>query len=345
MLIFLFLIADLFDHLYEIMNNKPPFTDILIYYANLIPFAFVQMISWATFLGTLYLFFSFTRHSEIIAMKACGLKMTKIAAPVLFLGLIISVITFVVNDRIVPQTYKKAESILKEKIELTSDQRSKNKVITNTTLLSNNNQYFIRFFYPEENRMEDIRIHKLSTQNNSVKEKITAKKGLWVNNEWQLYDVSIHYLDSRGKIIKKPDIYEKTTLPYLTEKPADFIDASTDNIFLSSKELEKQVKKLKANDLNATSASAELHLKRAFPWQCFVIMLFTIPFLSKTGNIRRGMIKNIITCLLIVGAYHVTTAIASALGHSGVIFPFLSAWLSHIIFSIGGILFFENANY
>jgi lipopolysaccharide export system permease protein len=301
------------------------------------------MISWATFLGTLYLFFNFTRHSEIIAMKACGLKMTKIAAPVLFLGLILSVITFVVNDRLVPQTFKEAERIRTQKIELSDEVENEDK-IQNLTLLSNNKQYFVRYFDPETHQMEDIRIHILDKENR-VKDKIIAADGHWENGKWIFEEVTIHHLDTRGKIIGKPEVYESYSFEDITETPQDFLEASLDSSFFSSKELEKYVAKLKENGLNTNAVSAELHYKRAFPWQCLVIMLFTIPFLSRTGNIRRGMVKNVIICLFIVGAYHITTAVSVALGHSGVLFPFLSAWLSNIIFTVGGLLFFEQANF
>lgn len=342
-LIFLFLIADLFDHLYEIMNNKPSLEDIIFYYLNLLPFAFVQMIPWATFLGTLFLFFNFTRHSEIIAMKACGLKMTKIAAPVLFLGLILSVITFVINDRLVPHTFEASEKILEQKIEL-SDDIAHTDTVTNTTLISNNKQYFIRFFDPTTNIIEDIRIHILD-DNNRVREKITAERGIWADNQWSFSEVSVHQLDPSGRIIGKPEIFKEKSFDLITETPRDFVEANMDSAFLSSKELEKYIERLKENDLNTHSVSTELHYKRAFPWQCFVIILFTIPFLSRTGNIRRGMVKNIIVCLLIVGAYHIITAISVALGHSGVLPPLISAWSSNILFALGGVLFFEHANY
>jgi lipopolysaccharide export system permease protein len=345
-LVFLFLIADLFDHLSEIMSNTPPLKDIILYYLNLLPFAFVQMIPWSTFLGTLFLFFNFTRHNEIIAMKACGLKMTKIAAPVLFLGLILSVITFVVNDRLVPQTFKAAEKILTQKIQFSTDTTDTvfNETLTNTTLLSNNKQYFIRFFDPETKIIEDIRIHFLDS-NNRVKEKITAERGVWIDNKWSFSDVSVHQLDPSGRIIGKPEVFKTKSFDTITETPHDFIEASLDSAYLNSKELQKYIDRLKENELNTTAARTELHYKWAFPWQCLVIILFTVPFLSRTGNIRRGMVKNIIVCLLIVGAYHIATATFVALGQSGVMYPFISAWLANIIFAIGGLLFFEHANH
>jgi len=55
--------------------------------------------------------------------------------------------------------------------------------------------------------------------------------------------------------------------------------------------------------------------------------------------------KNILICLALVFSYHVLSAIALALGASGLLFPFLSAWLANIIFTTGGIFFLEHANF
>ncbi len=343
-LVFLFLIADLFDNLYEIINNKTPLIDIITYYLYLIPFAIVQTISWATLLGTIYLFTSFTRHNEIIAMKACGLKITKIAGPILFLGIIIGVVTFIINDRIVPKTFHAALNIKKEKIDINSTTVNTSHILKNTTLLSNNRQYFIKNYYTKNNRMEDIRIHFLNNDN-LVEKKIVAQKAEWINNKWIMYGLSIYHLDKNGRIIGNPEVSLKQSFPELTERPQDFIEASFDSSFLSSKELENYIKRLKDNGLNANPEYSALHNKRSFPWQSLVIMFMIIPLLGRTGTVRAGFAKNILLCLILVFVYHVLSAVSIALGSSGILLPFISAWLANFIFTTGGIIFLEKANY
>lgn len=343
-LVFLFIIADVFDNLYEIINNEIPFYDIFLYYANLIPFAVVQTISWATFLGTLYLFATFAHNNEIIAMKAAGLNMTKIASPILFLGLIIGVLTFVINDRIVPHTFQKAESLRKEKFEIKAE-KTRPSIIHNSTLLSDNRQYYVKEFDTKNNTMHDIRIHVLSADNR-VKQKIIAQDAQYKNNQWVFETVSIYYLDRKGRIVGDPEIYEQKFFEEFTEKPSDFIAASFDEAFLSSKELEHHIERLKDNGLNVKTELASFHHKRALPWQSLVIMFITIPVLGRSGNSRRGLCKkSILMCLLLVLAYHILASIGLALGKSGFLLPVISAWIANIICISISITLFEKSNY
>jgi len=344
-LVFLFIIADLFDNLYEIINNHTPLVDVLFYYLNLIPFAFVQTISWATFLGTVYLFTTFSRHGEVTAMKACGLKITDIAAPILFLGLIIGVVTFVVNDRLVPTTFHTALNIKKEKIDF-SKGKGKNKVqgIRNATLLSNNRQYFIKQLDAKAKQMKDIRIHLLDDEN-FVRYKIVAQKGEWIEGHIVLEGVSIYHLDQQGRLIGEPEVSPSKCFPNLSEKPEDFVEASFDTMFLSSKKLANHIERLKNNDLPVMAEYTALHHKRAYPWQSLVIMIITIPFLGRTRNVRHGLAKNVLLCLILVFCYHVISAIFLALGNKGILFPFMSAWLANGSFTMSGVLLFEQANH
>ncbi|MFH1384444.1 MAG: LptF/LptG family permease, partial [Candidatus Omnitrophota bacterium] len=133
--------------------------------------------------------------------------------------------------------------------------------------------------------------------------------------------------------------------PEFIEKPRDFIEASIDSTLLSSKKLEAHIKRLKDNGLSVTDELAAFHHKRAFPWQSLVIMFITIPFLGRTGNVRESLAKKILLCLICVLSYHVFSAVFLALGKSGILFPFVSAWLASFLFTVGGICFFEKANY
>ena len=82
-LICLILIADLFDNLDEILHHRTLFKFILEYYLAMIPYAYVQTIPWAAWIGTLFLLVNLGLHNETLAMKAAGLKITTIVKPIL----------------------------------------------------------------------------------------------------------------------------------------------------------------------------------------------------------------------------------------------------------------------
>jgi len=87
-----------------------------------------------------------------------------------------------------------------------------------------------------------------------------------------------------------------------------------------------------------------LYEKIATPWMSLIILLVSLPLLGKS-NIRKGMVLSIIICLILVFAYHVSNAFFLALGKKGMLPPAASAWLAHILFGAGALLFMKRANY
>ncbi len=341
-LIFLFLIGDVFDNLSEIINNKVPVLTIVAYYFYLIPLAYIQTVSWAVFLGTLFVFCSLTRNSEIIALKACGLKTTTIALPVLYLGLIFSAMTFAINDRVVPFAFEKSSQIKKESIEIST---IKNKTVANNiTLLANGRQYFIKDFYLKTNTVKDIRIHILDNSNNVIK-KITAQEGKWENGRWILTDVNMSHLDNMGDIIGSPSIDEEKEFPEFRETPREFIEANFTPEFMSIKDMSKQIDRKKANKLNTYTSISTLHNKIALPWQSFIVMILSIPILLKSASSRYGISKNIFISLFAILCFHIARAVCLAIGSSGFIHPSITAWIANLGAVGAGLYMFKQADY
>ena len=111
-LVFLVFMADLFDNLDNMLQHKTHLSFILKYYLFMSPKIFVETISWASLLGTVYVLTHLNYHNEITAMKVSGLEIMSIVRPVIFLGACIGVFTFFVYDRMIPLTYPHAAEIL-----------------------------------------------------------------------------------------------------------------------------------------------------------------------------------------------------------------------------------------
>ena len=125
MLIFLVLVADVFDNLDEFIRNKVSLEQALRYYLNLTPFVYLQIIQWSTFLGILYLLVTFNFHNELTAMKVSGLEISMIVRPLVFVGFLIGILTFLVADRVVPATYRIARQIQEERIEKQKEKKDR----------------------------------------------------------------------------------------------------------------------------------------------------------------------------------------------------------------------------
>ncbi|MFH0985804.1 MAG: LptF/LptG family permease [Candidatus Omnitrophota bacterium] len=343
-LIFLILVADLFDNLDELLKNKTPLMIILRYYLSLIPISFTQTIAWAVWLGTIFLLVQFGLHNELMAMKAAGLKILTIVRPMIFLGLLLGIITFLIADRVVPKTSRTANELLEIYIEKKKGFKDR-KVFKNVTYYSGGNTlYYFRKFSPKAKAVEDAIIIWLNPATHHTAQKIFAQKGFWTGDQWSFEGITEYQTDVQGDILGKPLIIPKKSYPEITITPRDLINTTSDSSFLSYHELKYTIDKLKENGIPVYAEKVDLYSRMAAPWKGLVMLLLAIPFLGTVRN-RKALAMSVLVCAGLVFAFHVSDAVLLALGKAGKFFPFLSAWGGNIIFATFALLKLERANY
>ena len=343
-LVFLILVADLFDHLDDLLTNKAPLLVILRYYLSLIPVSFVQTISWAVWLGTIFLLINLGLHNELMAMKAAGLKILTIVRPLIFLALLLGMITFLVADRLVPKTYRAANELLEIYIEKKKGAKDR-KVFTNVTYYAGGNTlYYFRKFAPRPKTVEDAIIIWLDPVTHHTTQKIFAKQGIWEKDHWLLRGITEYQTDVQGDVLGKPIIIPTKVYPDITVTPRDLINTASDSIFLSYHELKYTIEKLQENGISVYAEEVDLFSRLAAPWKGLVMMLLAIPFLGSIRN-RKAIAMNVLVCAGLVFSFHVTDAVALALGKAGKLWPFLSAWGGSMIFATVAFMKLEKANH
>lgn len=343
-LVLLLLVADLFNNLDDLLRHKTPLMMTVKYYLAIIPYSFTQTISWSAWLGTLFLLVNFGFHNETIAMKAAGMKITSIVKPILFLGFLFGIMTFLINDRVVPRTSKIASEIAENRINRKTEKKSM-RDMQNVTYYSGKEQlYFFRHFSPVKQEVEGVVALWLGRSNINSRKKMIAQRGVWKNDAWEFINITEYQMDSRGRILGEPQQFQAKTYADINFTPKELEIYSTDRDFLTYRELKNTISKLEENHVQVYAEKVDLHYRLAAPWQGLVMMLLAIPFLAKTTN-RRAIAMNVLFCVGLVFAYHVINAVGLALGKAGKFFPFLSAWLGNIAFALGSIFYLEKGNY
>ncbi len=344
MLIFLILIADLFDNLDVLLRNKTPPAIILRYYFALIPYAYSQTIAWAAWLGTLFLLVNIGFHNELIAMKAAGIKIVTIIRPIVFMGFLIGIFTFLVNDRLVPRSFRTAHDL--RQIHIEKKRFEHDKLLRNVTYYSGGEQlHFFRTFSLSAGKVTGaVSLWLGDGPASTGRQKMVAEEGLWIDSGWKFLNVTEYQMDARGRILGDPRAYPEKIYPDIRFTPAELAAASTEKAFLTYKELKHTIQRLKENAVSAQSESVDLHTRLASPWQALVMMLIAIPILSKTLS-RKVIAYQVLFCIGVIFAYHVLGAVGLALGKAGKIFPFLSAWLANILFGSWALFYLEKGNH
>ncbi len=343
MLIFLVLVADIFDNLDEFLRNEVTVRQALRYYLNLIPYVYVQVIQWSTFLGSLYLLTTFNFHNELTAMKVCGLEATMIVRPLIFVGFLIGILTFLVSDQIVPPTYRIAKQIQEERIEKKKDKKDRLIYHDITYYGSGNRLYYAETLDMEKEKMKDFIILWLDASKQTRK-KVMAREAYWTGEMWELKHVNEFEVSPSGRLVDQPASFESKIFPEITETPDEFYKSAAETVLVPYKQLKNYLSKLKENGLKPNSELVDLYTRLSSPWNALIAMFVAFPLLAKTAT-RKAMAANILACIAIVFLFHVSSAVFLALGKSGKIYPLFSAWLSNFLFGFGALFFIDHANH
>lgn len=329
------IIIDIFSFIDDIVKYKIPFQSIFAFYFYYIPTIFIQVIPMAVLLSTIYMLSNLNKNNEITAMKSSGIGLWRILAPLLVIGFMISVMTLIINDRVIPLTSKISQMIRRDELEKYKITTNKARIIDNVAVYGSGNRIvFARSYDTANKKLSDIIMHEHDVSENLIS-KITAATGIWTGDSWKFTKVIIYKVDNSGKIIGQPEFYSEKIMP-LKERPRDFASREWKSDFMSYRELRNYIKNFSGSGMKIMkNLLVDLHYKIAFPFISFIIIMAAAPFalLTMRGGVMIGIGMSIVIGLL----YYAVIAVSLAFGKAGIFPPIIAAWLGNIVFAIFGI--------
>ncbi|MFC1804383.1 LptF/LptG family permease [Candidatus Omnitrophota bacterium] len=331
--LFLYIIIDIFSHLDEILKQQVDLQTLLRYYLGYIPIIFVQVAPVACLLATLYTFGRMNHNNEIIAMRSSGLSIFQITKTIIIFGIVVSVLTFWVNDKFVPSSLQLTEEI-KEQMEAGKKRKKAKKeerVVDNLCIYGLKNRlFYINKFYVDSERMEGVIVLEHDQEQNITK-KVVANKGVYKEGLWRFYQSITYDFDSNGQVIGEPWYLEEEIMA-IPETPRDFINQRQRPDFMTINELDDYIWKLSKSGALTVIRNLKVDLYHRFtsPFTSAIIILLGIPFALKMKKRATGL-SSVGIAMFVGFVYYVFSAVGIALGKSGILFPALSASLSHIL--------------
>ncbi len=308
------------------IKNKATTRQVLLYIVYSMPAMATSSFPIAALLAALLSLGNLSRHNEIIALRASGVSLAAIIAPVVVGGVLVSAFGFVNNEIIMPVYTSRANYIKNVEIEKKQQiivfrqrklwLRGPDNSIANIDLIS-----------PDRNEMLGINIFKMNPDY-SVRERITAKSLLWENGAWHFKDSRKYIIDSTGAQVASAD----GEVFNIVDNPSDLGMIAKSSEEMSFAELWDYVRRLKMSGYKAGRYEVDLHNKLAFPLSSLLMVLIAAP-LSIQKVRSGGFGKGIAFAVLIAFVYWAFMSVGTALGRSGALPPFEAAWLANVIFA------------
>jgi len=332
---FLYVIIELTSTLDEIIDRKIPAKVLVEYYASFLPIIFTQTAPFACLISVMFVFTGLNNGNEIIVLRSSGQNFWQITKSAVYLGLIVSMVMFFVNERLVPQATERTKKIRNDHMILETDRlRKKKEKIKNLTFYGLKNRlYFIDSFSVHNNELEGVNIIEYDEYQN-IKQKIVALTGKWTGIGWKFYQCQITtYKITDISTPIKIRVY-KEKLMDIEENPDEFLRYRLNVNSMNIRQLKSYINRFSKS--GATKAinnlRVDLHQKIAHPFGTFVIVLLGLPFALMVKSRKGATFSSIGLSLGIGFIFYVANAVALAFGKGDLLPPILSAWAAPLLF-------------
>lgn len=327
----LYLIIDFFEKIKMFMSNRATLSQMASFFLANIPMIISLTLPASVLLSTLIAFGVMSRNSEIIAMKASGVSLYRISAPLMLLALIICLIAFLFSEFITPLTNQRADHILKVEVQKQRPLGSFKQ--DQIWYRGRNGVYNFKAFHPEKQLLQGVTINYLN-ERFEMTLRVDAQSARWVDGRWVFSDVMITRFpqDDFPHVERFP-----TALIDLPEKPADFMIAQKEADKMGYLELRRYIRKLQSDGYDTTRYRADMHGKIAFSLVSIILVVIGVSFSLRSE--RSGGITHSIGAGIVIGfSYWLVFAFSLSLGRSGTLPPLLAAWLANILFGAASVM-------
>lgn len=324
-IIYIAAFVDVSDKLFKGMVT--PLT-IVEYFRYSTPEWLYYVIPLAVLMSALITIAMLTKNSELIVMKACGISLYRVAAPMFVVALLVGGGIFALQETILgPSTRRAAE--------LQSIIRGNNP--QNLDLL--NNRWLVgangRFYHyvsldPQNHVLTGLDVYELTPRLTRLIRRTFADTaslaGESADNAWQIHRGRDREFDEQGNVHTTPLVAVRRTL-----ESADYFGTKEPNPrFMGYSELRTYTDKLRAGGFAILEQQVALARKLAFPFVTLIMTLLAVPFASTIG--RSGAMGGVGIGIALAISYWTLISIFAALGAGGALPPMLAAWAPNLLF-------------
>jgi len=316
----IFYIATFIDRSDKLFKGQATTGMLMQLLALMTPQFIYYVIPIAALLGVLVTFGVLSRTSELSVMKACGVSIYRLAAPLMVLSLLWSGTLFSLEQRIMALANRKADAL--DATIRGRPPRTFNALSRRWLVGHDGGIYHYSYFDPQKQTLDQLAIYQPSKHVWSLESQTFVKRAVWTRGAWTGIDgwrqgfenPTWDAFDKRPMPLETPDYFE-------TEQPIAEL--------MTVPQLKDHIDELSASGFNIVPLSVDLQKKLAFPFVTFVMTLLAIPFGLTTG--KRGTLYGIGIGIVLALSYWTLTSAFAAIGKAGLLDPILAGWAPNVI--------------
>ena len=303
-----------------------------------LPAFLVLAFPMATLMATLLAFSRLSGNSELTALRSVGVSTRRMVLPALALALVMSLLTFLFNDAIVPRANLAAANTLNRALgQAIATETADNTLYSRFGPLTGpdgqvghglSQLFYARRF--EKGQMKDVTVLDFSRL--GQRQMLTAQTGTWnpAAGMWEFRQGRLISVDETGGQTTSAE-FDRYLYP-LGQGPVEVAQLPTDANQMTVAQARRAERLLaEANNLKeARRLRVRIQEKFAFPSICLVFGLVGSA-LGVRPNSRTSRSQGFGISVLLIFGYYLMSFIFSSLGVKGTLWPVVSAWMPVLI--------------
>ena len=306
-----------------------------------LPEVIPYVVPMAVLLGVLLAMQRLSGESEIIAMKAGGISLERVAVPLLIVGFVLSIVTFFIEQTVVPYANDRATEILQMTIRHAPTFGGNLTVYT--SLPGGGRQLTAATGY-------DVTTHSLLNVTVVQYDRAGVPQSVifadraqaQANTTWTFLGARTYRFNPDGSVI---ETRESSLVIDIGESPTSVLErAKGVPQDMSRHEIAQVIRSGQLNQTQLSQYVEEYQSQLARPFACLVFTLLAVPF-----GIRRvrggGTSVGFGLAVAIVFSYYVVMTISNSIGTLDSTIALVAAWVPNVLFFAFGLLLLRRASF
>lgn len=328
----------------NLIENNMPISIAFRYLGYRVPWALAQVLPMSCLMACLLTFGVMSKFNEVIAAKAGGTSVYRLAVPVLMVTFCLSVLGFVNHDYLMPITEQRAMQLrdtIRGRAARSYQPGDRRWIFGQGGHLYN----FRNYVSPPvpvlpaagAGSFEGFSIYELDPETFEMRARSYARIAAWEEGHWTMRDGWTRSFVEGGERFER----FATRRFDLKEGPSWFVKEWKTPEQMNYSELRRLVASLRERGYATQELAVDLYSKTSYPLVPLTLVIIALPFCFSMG--RRGSLYGVGVAIVLAATYFLAFSATSALGSAGVMPAFLAAWAPNILFAgTGGYLLLKS---
>lgn len=328
----LLLVFTMFELLGDMLRNQVSPIVVGEYLLTVSPYFLYNVAPLSVLLAVLITFGWMQRSNEVTAIKATGISIYRIVAPVLAASALLAAGLFFFDQTYLPHANKRQDALrnqIKGKPAQTYLNPDRKWIFG-----QHSDIYYYQLFDSERDQFGRLSVFQFDPQTFQMTRRMYATRAHWEETLQRWVCTQGWERNLRGTAIEDYRAFDVATFAWFSEPPTYFKKEVKQSSEMSYQELRRYIRDLQQSGFDVVRLRVQLEKKFAYPVIALVMAVLAVPFSLSAG--RRSTVTGVAVAVGIAVVYWTVSGLLEAMGNISQLPPVLAAWSPDLIFGLLG---------